>query len=171
MRSRIAQWTAVGLWLSVLSLTTLVRCTVWTSDLRLWADALDKTPDKPRAILNDARAHELAGEDAYAEARYRAVFWLTLDDRRPLVVRRFALAAAETNLAHLAMKRGQMAQAMRILDGTLAWWPDFPYAHYNRGTILWLYGACADGAAEYAIALKGDPWLPPLREPCPSATP
>lgn len=156
----------VGVWLGALALTTAIRCGVWQSDAALWADARHKAPTKPRPVMNDGRVHELAGDEAYAERCYREVIWLTWDDRRSAYVRRYSVAAAETNLAHLLMKKGQLASAMHVLDQTLEGWPSFPYAHYNKAAILWAIGACNDAELEYQIAMAGDPQLPPPKTPC-----
>ena len=139
---------------------TAARVTVWQSDMTLWSDAVWHTPLKPRPVMNLGRAYELQGDDAMAETLYRKVIWLTFDERRSEYVRKFSQAAAETNLAHLHMKAGRMAQAMKILDMTISTWPDFPYAQFNRGSILWAYGACEDATKAYAVAQAGDPSLP-----------
>lgn len=159
----------VALWLLSLSLATSIRCRVWASDRALWADAVEKAPLKPRVVMNDGRAHELAGDTEAAERAYRRVIGLSFDQRRSLYVRRFSQAAAEVNLAHLDMKAGRLASAMRKLDDTLADFPTFPYAHYNRGAIFWAVGACEDARTEYRLALSGDPSLPMPTDPCASS--
>ena len=142
------------------------RVQVWQTDLRLWTDAAAKAPFKPRPVMNEGRMHELAGDVEFADAAYRRVISLSFDPRRSAYNRRFSQAAAETNLAHLAMKQGKFATAMRILDNTIADWPEFPYAHYNRGAILWTVGACADAWREYGVAMTTDPTLPAPKGSC-----
>lgn len=139
---------------------TIVRSHVFFDDLTLWTDAARKAPTKMRPVLNEGRAHELRGDPVFAEAAYRKVIWLSWNELRSPYARRFAQAAAETNLAHLAMKEGRFASAMRILDGTLSQWPEFAYAHYNKGSILHAIGECEAAAVEYQAALQGDPSLP-----------
>ncbi len=157
---------AIATWLLGLAVTTSIRARVWRSDQALWSDAVAKAPDKPRPVLNDGRAHELAGDVTYAETAYRRALSLSFDERRSAYVRRFTRAAAETNLAHLRMNRGEWASAMRILDDTIRDWPAWPYGHYNRGSILWIYGACDAAWTEFAIAHQGDPSLPPPKGTC-----
>lgn len=172
MQRRTWQWIGVAGWLLALGVSTTVRCHVWTSDLSLWTDAAAKAPLKPRPVINEGRAHELAGQPEWAEAAYVRVIGLTWDTRRPAALRRYSKAAAETNLAHLHMKRGELASAMRILDDVARDWPDFPYAHYNRATIFWAYGLCDHAWTEYRRAFLVDPSLPQPKGTCdPSSTP
>jgi tetratricopeptide (TPR) repeat protein len=161
MRRQTWQAGVVCLWVGALGITTWTRCHVWQSDRALWADAVLKAPAKPRAIMNYGRTRELAGDPVTAERLYREVIGICLtEDRRPAYVRRFSIAAAEVNIAHLYMKDGRMASAMRILDQTIAGWPEFPYAHYNKGAILWVYGACDEARSEYLRAQQYDISLP-----------
>lgn len=148
------------LWLLALGIVTNQRVSVWKSDASLWADAYAKAPLKPRPTINNGRAHELAGDPVSAEDLYRKAIWLAFDERRSAYVRRFSQAAAETNIAHLYMADGRLGSAMKILDGTLAEWPEFPYALYNRAAILWAYGACTEAQTTYAKAQQVDPALP-----------
>lgn len=154
-----------GWWATV----THSRVAVWQTDETLWRDAAAQSPTKIRPLLNLARARELAGDWVRAEMDYRAVIGMVDDPRRPARDRRFAHAAALTNLAHVDMKRGRLATAMRTLDETLTVWPDFPYAHYNRAVILWSVGACADAMQAYRLAQQGDTSLIVPHEPCFSA--
>lgn len=146
------------------------RLAVWQDELSLWTAAAAVTPTKIRPVLNLARARELKGDFVSAEMGYRAVFDLTADPRRSTRDRRFARAAAVTNLAHLNMKRGNLASAMRQLDEALILWPDFPYAHYNRAVILWWVGACAEAERSYALARAYEPGFIAPSEPCTPAS-
>ncbi len=166
MRRRAGAWVGVAFWLLSLSAATSIRARVWQSDRALWADAAAKAPQKPRPVLNDGRAHELSGDPAYAETAYRKAIGLSFDGRRSAYVRRFTQAAGEVNLAHLRMARGEMASAMQILDQVLEEWPAFPYAAYNKGSILWAFGYCDDAIVEFKTALAGDPTLPPPKQRC-----
>lgn len=157
-------------WVLGLPFVTFARVVVWHSDETLWADAVRKAPEKARPIMNLGRAHELRGDVTFADTAYRKAIALSFDPRRSDYDMRFTQAAAETNLAHLAMKAGNLAIAMRILDTTLRQWPTFPYAHYNRGTILKVVGACEESATEYGLALRLAPDLPQPIGECVQAT-
>jgi len=157
----------LGLWLALLATTTAVRARVWHDELALWQDAAAQAPEKLRPQVNLGRAYELAGDLFEAERAYKTVIGLSFDVRQSAYQRRFARAAAETNLAHLAMKAGQFATAMRILDSALEVWPEFPFAHYNRAAIFWTVGACDLAREEYQIASRQDVALPQLPStPC-----
>lgn len=134
--------------------------TVWTSERALWADAMAQAPQKPRPTLNYGRTLELSGDVPGALVAYQHAMSLALDGRRSNAQQRFALAAAETNIAHAYVRQGLVASAMRILDDTLRWYPDWPYGHFNRGSILWAFGACEEGTREMNIGRSIDPSLP-----------
>ncbi len=160
---------AVGVLLIWAGLTH-AQLAVWQDEQTLWRQAAMVAPFKLRPTLNLARARELAGDLVSAEMGYRAVIALTADPQLAAHDRRFAHAAAVTNLAHLQMKRGNLASAMRQLDEALIVWPDFPYAHYNRAVILWSVGACAQADASYRSARQSDPNLVAPPAPCTPAS-
>lgn len=112
------------------------------------------------------RALEMDGDFTGAMRQFRDVIPLTFDPRRGARANRFALAAAETNIAHLYLRRGDEATALGILQSTLSWWPDFPYAHYNIGRLLWEHGACQSGLEEIQFARRQDITLALPTEPC-----
>ena len=148
---------------------TQARLAVWHSDLALWRDAAEKTPTRPRPVMDYGRALEMAGDLDGAERQYRQTISFALDDRRGRRANRFAIAAAETNIAHLYLRQGRINDALVVLTSTLGWWPDFPYAHYNIGRVLWEHGACQEGMQEILMARSQDTTLSLPSEPC--ATP
>jgi tetratricopeptide (TPR) repeat protein len=152
--------------LVVCAIITHQRVSVWYSERTLWADAVAKTPNKPRPVMDYGRALEMDGDLDGALNQFMAVIPLTLDDRRGTRANRFAMAAAETNIAHIYLRTGREASALKVLSGTLSWWPEFPYAHYNIGRLLWAHGACADGLTEIAYARAQDPLLALPGDPC-----
>ena len=150
---------AFWVWSGGMACLTAQRVTIWTSETALWADAVAKAPGKPRPLVNLARQADLQHDLATAERLYRAAVTISHDSRRPPRSQRHVRAAAQTNLAHVLMKRGDAASAMRLLDSILAEWPTYPYAHFNRGYILRAYGLCDEAIKEYEMALAGDPTL------------
>jgi tetratricopeptide (TPR) repeat protein len=147
-------WTRclVLLWLVSVPVLTWQRVHVWQSEKALWAEALRASPLKPRPWINYGRTVELAGDLDGAERAYREAISLSFDPRRHPLQQRFAMVAAETNIAHVYMKRGLNASAMRILDQVLATWPNFPYAQINRAALLSSVGACQEAAKAIAMA-------------------
>lgn len=156
----------VIVWIGVLAGCSVVRLDAYQSEQALWASAQQASPQKPRPTLNLGRVHELAGDLATAEAAYRRTAALAMLPGRTPYEQRFIVAAVETNLAHLDMKRGNLASAMRRLDAILVQWPDFPYAQYNRGAILWAVGACDLALAAFTVAQRGDAALAMPSQPC-----
>lgn len=167
-RTRAAVVTCV---LAVWAVGTMQRVAVWQTERTLWGDAVRVTPTRPRPVMNYGRALELDGDLDGAMRQFRAVIPLTFDARRGVQANRFALAAAETNIAHLYLKTGQKALAFDTLMSTLAWWPDFIYARYNLGRIFWEGGACAEGLQQIQFARQTDPALSLPNEPCATSTP
>lgn len=149
-----------------LGAATRRRLGVWSSEASLWADAVRKTPTKPRPVMDYGRALEMAGDLDGAMRQFRSVIPLTFDARRGARANRFALAAAETNIAHLYLITGREATALKVLVSTLEWWPDFTYAHYNIGRLLWEHGSCEDGLKEIRFAQSQDSTLSLPGEPC-----
>jgi tetratricopeptide (TPR) repeat protein len=162
MRTRVV----LIVWVVALAWVTSGRVRVFQTGKTLWADAHAKAPTKPRPTLNYARELELSGDVAGAEALYREVIAQAWDPRRPAYMRLSSQAAAETNIAHLRIKAGKFASAMEILDQTLKYWPIYPYAHFNRGTIFWELGLCEEARKEYQQAIDRDPALSLPTNPC-----
>lgn len=165
MRTRLA----LIVWVVALAYVTSGRVRMFSSDMALWEDAYRKAPTKPRPTLNYGRQLEIAGDVVRAESLYRDVIAQAWDLRRPAYMRLSSQAAAETNIAHLRIKSGHLATAYEILEQTLTYWPIYPYAHYNKASILWMVGACHDAAKEYQAALQMDPALSLPSNPCQSA--
>ena len=156
----------VVIWLLVLAWLTSARTVVFQSNLALWTDASQKAPTKPRPTLNYGRELELAGDVVRAEAFYREVIAQVWDPRRPPYARLSGQAAAETNIAHLRLKAGKGASALEILTFTLSYWPIYPYAKWNRGTIYWDLGLCEEARKDFEAALQLDPALTVPPTPC-----
>ena len=149
-----------------LAVMTHQRLAVWQSDLTLWKDAAEKSPMKPRPVMDYGRALEMVGDFEGARQKFQETIPLAFDWRRGERNNRFAVAAAETNIAHIYLRTGHDAEALKILKGTLDWWPEFPYAHYNIGRMLWERGQCDDAQQEMAYARAQDPSLSQPDTPC-----
>ncbi len=161
------RWAVIGIWLTGLAVTTHTRLAVWQSELTLWTDAARKAPLKPRPVMDLGRAQEIGGDLASAQAAYRRTIELTKDERRG--DRRFAKASAQSNLAHVYMKQGMFASAMIMLNKALFEYPDFPYANYNKGAILWFHGVCDEATRLLAASRNFDPTLTEYQNACGSA--
>lgn len=166
MRLRIA---AVALIFLVWAGLSARRVAVFRTERTLWADAVAKAPSKPRPVMDYGRALEMDGDLAGAEQQFRAVIPLTLDPRRGDKANRFALAAAETNIAHLYLKQDRIWEAIDVLNSTLQWWPGFTYAEYNLGRLMWAHGACEDGMRKIQMARAVDNFLSLPNEACVSS--
>ena len=145
--------------LSGCAVLTHQRTTVWRSERSLWEDAVLKAPTKPRPVMNLGRAHDLAGDRELARMYYKDAVFASFDTRRPLYVRRYVRAAAETNLAHLLMSsggEGDLMAATAMLEQVIAAYPAFPFSHYNMAAILQAAGQCVAARNEIAVARRMD---------------
>ena len=146
----------------------------WGSDRALWEQAVAMTPDRPRPHINLGRTYDLEDDYWRAGIAYKTALQEAYDPRRGLLWRKEVRATVEVNIAHLLLRQGYAASAMRELDTVIATYPQFPYAHYNRGATLKFLGACVEAMQEYAMALnymkaQGRSLLP-LPESCVPAT-
>ncbi len=146
----------------------------WASESALWEHAVAVTPNRPRPLVNLGSVYDHSGHRWEAGVAYKRALGESYDVRRGAQWRREVKATVEVNIAHLLMEQGYLASAMRELDTTIADYPDFPYAHYNRGAVLRLYGACFESMREYQLALillrvEGRQMLP-TPEPCHDAS-
>ena len=142
----------------------------WTSEMAVWQQAVTVTPHRPRPLVNLGSTYDHAGQRWQANVAYKQALGESYDLRRGSQWRREVKATVEVNIAHVLMEQGYLASAMRELDITIADYPTFPYAHYNRGAVLRLYGACFEAMREYQLALillrvEGRQVLP-TPEPC-----
>lgn len=156
----------LGGWLVILAGVTSQQVRVWESEQSLWTQAVAWAPLKPRPHLNLGRAFDVSGGTERAEREYLLTTSLAMNPRREPRMQLFARVAAETNLAHLRMQRGQWATAMRILDQVLVEWPNFPYAAYNRAIILAVAGACQAAGESYQMARAFPMIVFPAPAPC-----
>lgn len=106
---------------------TACRVPVWHDDGRLWCDAAQQAPHKPRALLNCGVETVKAGAPDVGLTLYRRA--RAEADRRPdLYERRFTWAAATTNEALLLCNAGRWAEAQRLLRTVREGFPQLPEA-------------------------------------------
>jgi hypothetical protein len=132
-------WAAITLTLAVL---TFARSGVWESELRLWADAVEKAPDKLRPRIQLARA--LPPDAALAQLESAAAL-------HPNNV----LIAAEKGRIHLQLNRPDLAIA--DFGQAAALEPGNPLMWNNLGGAFALLGQDAAAQRAFQRALKADP--------------
>lgn len=178
--------TAVGVWAALLVaavLGTRMRNAVWASEVALWEEAVERSPDSAEAWygVGDARrfAKDFTGAvEAYARSseldpghvdtwnnlgiahaevgdvgRARKA-WKAALDVRP------SYCKAHNNLGSLAYRFQEWEDARRELQSTLAYCPDSVVAHYLLGNIY--YGPRRDkrkARVHYEAVVRLDPYF------------
>lgn len=112
------------------------RAELWADPLRLWKDAAEKSPLKPRPRLNYARALAESGDWESAAAEYRKA--MEVANGRPAWERMMARQIAIVNLSQMLLRNGSpeaLDEAERLL--TIAWneEPGFPGTAINMSAV------------------------------------
>ena len=146
--------------LALLAVLTFAQNRLWTDEVRLWQNAVQFAPVKPRPYINLGRALEAVGNDRGAFVAYQRAVDLSDVHRQDSLMWAFAHAAAQTNLAHLYAKHGQPAVSLYLLDGVLREQPFFTTALYNKSAVLARMGQCEQAIVQWSLATSIDPTLP-----------
>ena len=132
----------------VLAMLSFARTDVWTSEVRLWEDAMQWAPSKARPRVQLARVSPPGQAlDYLLEAKRIAP-----DD---------ALVASELGKAFL--ERRQASEALSEFGRAVALRPGDALALNNRGVALLMLGIREHAVTDFAEALKVDPCLEDAR--------
>lgn len=119
-------WVGVGLLvLSGLALITHRQAVIWQTDLGVWREAVRITPEKPRPIVNAARALALDGQLEAASALNEWAYQAASDPRRPAESRAVARAVADVNHALVLVALQRREEAQVHVERALRQWPGF----------------------------------------------
>jgi tetratricopeptide (TPR) repeat protein len=141
--SRRKQWLAVAI-CAVLLVLTLRRVHVWQTEETLWAEAVERSPNKVRPKIQLARV----------SSAERA---LGLLERAKEIAPGDAAVASE--LGRIRLEAGQTAEALSEFGRSLAISPTDPRAHNNRGVALAALGQNDAARQDFRRALELDPCL------------
>lgn len=137
---------AGGLILLLLGVGTVGRTPVWSSDMRLWSDAVAKAPTNFRAHTNLGSAYHAEGDLAAAVAHYRRSIELYPNESSTYA----NLGGALTDLGDLDGASEALATAIRMYE------PD-ALAHYNLGHYLEKTGDRKGAQSAYERAIQLNP--------------
>jgi tetratricopeptide (TPR) repeat protein len=148
-RTRAALALAVLVLLAAYSTATLARNRVWSDDLRLWSDTVEKSPDSvmPRSELGIAYATR--GETSKAIEQYQIALRMNPN-----------FADGYTNLGLAYDDMGQLDEAIRHHEQALKLKPTAPAAHNNLGLALSKKGRLAEAIEHYRESLRLEPLSP-----------
>jgi len=126
-RTRPLKITALILcvFVALLGILTIKRNSVWQSELSLWQDTYQKSPNKLRPLINLARAHSLEGNREKAIAYYKESLV-----KGPLVF------ATNYNLGDLYLQKGLLEDALRHFQLALRIEPQIPETFSKLGDIF-----------------------------------
>lgn len=163
---------AYPLALAAAAAATLAQIHTWNDEVRLWSAAARTYPQSAQTAYGEADALRFAGRWADAEAGYRRVLALAPDDEdaainlgivqaeqgrtdearatwQGVIARNKRSCGAHNNLAALAARSGQRAEAMTEYTSALHWCPGDPVALVNLGDLFWERGETTSARACY----------------------
>jgi protein O-mannosyl-transferase len=181
---RIPQRSLVaGIILVVLAVLTIRREAVWSSDIALWEDTVQKTPGKARVWFNLGGAYLNSNPDKARVAFLRSIelqphLTEALYDLGMIEQRRqnfnIALAyyqrateeqptywPAWNNMANTLFAMGQQDRAVECFEKTLRLNPDYWQAQYNIAIVHFVRGRYADAVPKLRTVLD---WQPDFRD-------
>ena len=126
-------------------MVTYDRIPVWKDENALWADAVRKVPDSPKAHFSYAHILEFQGKLDEAEKQYELGLSLF-----PVPFERYALA-------RLHEKNGRLDKAKEEYQRFLLQSPGFLDARNNLALIFFNEGMLDQAIEQYEIALQYDP--------------
>ncbi len=137
---------AGGLILILLCVGTVGRNPVWSSDMRLWSDAVAKAPTNFRAHANLGSAFHAKGELETAVMHYKVAIDLYPDE-----------ASSYANLGGALTDLGDMQGAGEALHTAIKLSEPDALAHYNLGHYLEKTGDLQRARSAYERAIKLNP--------------
>lgn len=126
---------------------TVVRNDIWRDGVRLWQDAVGKSPAKARPYYNLGVSYERARRLQDAVRAYQAAI-----QRNP------GYLQAHNNLGNVYLAQGRIDDAIRAYQAAIAAAPGVSaHAHDNLGYLYFSLGRYEDAVREYQAAIRIEP--------------
>jgi len=148
-RARIALALLVLAVLASYATATLARNRVWSDDLRLWTDSVEKSPNSVMPHSELGIAYAARGETSKAIEQYRIALRMNP-----------SFADGHTNLGLVYDEMGRLDEAIREHREALKLKPNSPAAHNNLGLALSKQGRWSEAIEEYRESLRLEPLSP-----------
>jgi len=136
----------LGLILTVFSLLTFERNTIWRDETSLWEDTVRKSPRIALLHYNLGNVYQRRGRYEEAETSYRTALGLQPN-----------MARAHFNLGIIQEKQGHLEEAIREYQSGLKIAPNDALAHKKLANILSREGHSEDAQREYETTLTLQP--------------
>ncbi len=143
-----------------LLMTTICRNRVYQTTLALWADAVAKSPEHPRARYNYADALGRAGRFDEAIVQYEAA--LRLGSRTPQV--QPLMPQIYNNLGIALLKHRRYTEAIQRFEQALEIEPRYAKVHNNLGSALCEVGRRPEAVKHFREACRLEPDFAQARE-------
>jgi len=140
------KWLQVGVLcaaVALFSLWTYQRNSVWSDDVALWKDCVEKSPKKARPNNNFALALSRQGRFEEATSYYHTALRIRPD-----------YAEALNNLAVTLKEMGKPDEAISYYYRALGLKPHYAWAHYNLGNALLHQGRLDEAITRFSEALR-----------------
>lgn len=106
------------------AIATYRRNNVWKSEISLWQDVTEKSPNKPRPYNNLGMYYFGQGDKDTAERNYKKAIELDLE-----------YSVAQNNLGMLYITQNRFNEAFEILTRAIETNPTYAHAHNNLGAV------------------------------------
>lgn len=137
----------------LLSVSTHKRNAVWNSDIRMWEDAVKKSPQKARPRCNLGSLYGTHGK--FAESIRESKAAIDLSPR---------LALAHANLGEAYWRTGRNKEAIQELTTAVSINPSLAGTHFILGNVFRDENRFDDAAKEYRAVIMLDPSFPDARK-------
>jgi protein O-mannosyl-transferase len=138
--------TVAGVFVVVLAGASYARNEVWRSDISLWSDVAEKSPNKGRSHHNLARAYKEHGMLAEAEAQYLVALRLNPTN-----------SETYTNLGVIYRRQGRVDQAIEMHLKSMDYGGKNPAPRLNLGVVYASQQRYREAEALFLEALTLDP--------------
>jgi len=145
-RRRVLGGLTVGLMILVFSIATYQRNLIWQSELTLWRDVVEKSPNKATGHLNLGQAYMLEKNLDEAIQHFNTALSLKPDSH-----------VAHSNLGLAYQKQGRIEDADRSYRRALSFNPDFTKAYNNLGLVYQEQGKIPEAFQSFQNALNLNP--------------
>lgn len=145
-----AEWFRFGILCAaviLLSVWSYERNRVWHDDLTLWADCVEKSPNKARPLTNLGVALYQRGKTREAMDQYTKALRVNPN-----------YIDAHNNLGIILRRQGRLEEAVNHFSAVLSIDPDYREAHNNLGNTYSGLGRLDEAIEHYNEAIRIDPY-------------